>query len=86
METILTKTEYKKDGKKWVEVTKEISEISKEQYENITSKDTLCFFRRLGGRETVKKEYTSKGYICTFLSSVSPDKQTKIVREFEFIN
>lgn len=73
-----TKTTYIKEVEK-------IKEISLEQYENITSKDTLKWFRRLGGSETATKTYTKKGYKTVKLTSSSPDKQTKIVRTFKFI-
>jgi hypothetical protein len=55
------------------------------QYDNITNEDTLKWFRRLGGSETAKKNYTSRGYIITRLTSTSPDKTIKVVREFNFI-
>lgn len=38
----------------------------------------------LGGREYAYKNYTCMGYIPTRLTSVSPDKMTKIVWEFTF--
>ena len=62
----------------------ETSEIDETQYNNITSTDTLCFFRRLGGSETKQMSYTAKGYTCSKLTSASPDKQNKTVRKFKF--
>ena len=56
------------------------------QYNNITNVDTLKWFRRLGGSETAKKNYTSRGYIITRLTSTSPDRTIKVVREFNFNN
>jgi hypothetical protein len=56
------------------------------QYNNITNVDTLKWFRRLGGSETAKKNYTSKGYMITKLTSTSPDRTIKVVREFNFNN
>ena len=73
-----TKTTYNKESER-------VKEISLEQYENITSKDTLKWFRRLGGSETAVKTYTKKGYKTVKLTSSSPDKQIKVVRTFEFI-
>ena len=61
-----------------------VSEITETEYNNITSKDTLSFFRRLGGSETATKCYTSKGYNVYRLISKSPDRQTKVVRTFDF--
>ena len=56
------------------------------QYNNITNVDTLKWFRRLGGSETAKKNYTSRGYMITKLTSTSPDRTIKVVREFNFNN
>lgn len=72
-----TKTTYIKESE-------ETKEISLEQYENITSKDTLRWFRRLGGSETAIKTYTNIGYKTVKLTSSSPDKQIKVVRTFKF--
>lgn len=62
----------------------EIKGISESEYDLITDKETLKFFRKLGGSETAKKTYTSQGYKITYLSSISPDKTIKIVRTFKF--
>jgi len=63
----------------------EITEnLTKEQYTNITSDDTLKLFRRLGGIETAQRGYTCSGYLITKLTSKSPDKQLKIIRTFKF--
>lgn len=66
--------------------TIETKTIDKKQYDNITNKDTLKWFRRLGGSETAKKSYTSRGYNVTKLISTSPDKSIKVIREFNFDN
>lgn len=73
-----TKTTYNKESER-------VKEISLEQYENITNKDTLKWFRRLGGSETAVKSYTKLGYNVVKLTSKSPDKQIKVVRTFKFI-
>lgn len=72
-----TKTTY-------IEVSKTVEDIDLEQYHNITNKDTLSWFRRLGGNETATKAYTSQGYKTVKLVSTSPNKQMKIISEFEF--
>lgn len=72
-----TKTTYIVD-----EVKTEI--VTDEQHDLTTNDDTCKFFRRLGGSETKEMSYTYKGYVCTKLTSTSPDKQTKIIREFKF--
>ena len=73
---------YYKAGKSWkmVEVVEE--NISKECYLNIIN--SVKFFRSLGGFERLTNGYTYAGYIPTQLNSISPDKQEKIIRSFEF--
>lgn len=64
--------------------SKETKEVTQEQYDFTTNDETCKWFRRLGGSETKQMGYTFLGYICTKLTSVSPDRQTKIVREYSF--
>ena len=78
----LTKEEYRKEGRKNfpknpLEVTTE--EITTEEYDNIFS--SINFFKSLGGTERIYKSYTLAGYIPTRLVSVSPNKETKIIRK-----
>jgi hypothetical protein len=61
----------------------ETEELTESHYNNII--DSVKFFRRLGGTETKQMSYTSRGYNCTKLTSISPDRQTKIVRTFKFV-
>ena len=80
---LTTKTfERTESGKSWksnpTEI--EITTINQETYDNIFSKKTQAFFRGLGGYERTSKSYTTAGYIVTRLTSISPDKTTKIVR------
>ena len=80
----LTTKKFKttKSGKNWKSnpTETEISTIDQETYNNIFNKETQAFFRRLGGYERASKSYTTAGYIVTRLTSISPDKATKIVR------
>ena len=81
----MVKTTYNiKEGTKsvFVEVKKEVTKISEEQYTNII--ESAPFFRRLGGSETITKSYTSKGYVPVRLTSKNPDRDVKVVREFDF--
>ena len=83
----LTEIRYRKNPNTkttYIKESEEAKEISLEQYENITSKDTLQWFRRLGGSETAVKTYTKLGYKTFRLTSTSPDKETKVVRTFKF--
>ena len=59
--------------------------ITEQNYKNIISDDWVKFMRRLGGVETLTRSYTSSGYLVTRLVSTSPDKQSKTIREFNFI-
>lgn len=62
--------------------TEEPRQISIEHYNNmVEAQDAMKY---LGGREYAYKNYTCMGYIPTRLTSVSPDKMTKIVWEFTF--
>jgi hypothetical protein len=72
-----TKTTYIVDGQK-------TEQITKQNYNNIVSKDTQKWFRSLGGSETAKRTYTSRGYLITKLTSVSPDRQNKNIYQFKF--
>ena len=79
---ILTKEEYKKEGRK--NFSKNPSEtttreITVEEYDNIFS--SIDFFKSLGGNERIYKNYTVAGYIPTKLVSTSPDKEIKIIRK-----
>ena len=59
------------------EVTKAITE---EVYNNITSKKTINFFRKLGGTEKA----TRKGGRVTKLVSTSPSGELRKIRTFVF--
>ena len=72
-----TKTTYIVEGEK-------TETITKQNYENITSKETQRWFRRLGGSETAQRSYTCRGYLITKLTSISPDRQIKSIYSFKF--
>ena len=59
------------------EVTKTIDE---ERYNNMTSKETIKYFRDLGGTEKA----TRKGGRVTKLVSTSPSGDLRTIRTFEF--
>ena len=82
--TLITKKyERTSSGKSWkknpVETDEEV--ISAKKFELIIS--SIPFFRNLGGSERVTKGYTVAGYIPVELSSISPERKTKIVRSFK---
>ena len=73
---------YYKIGSQWkLSETKE-ENITKENYLNIIN--SVKFFRNLGGFERLTSGYTYAGYIPVELNSISPDKQEKVIRSFEF--
>lgn len=63
-------------------VENKVEVISEIQYNNYIS--SIPFFRRLGGSESTIKAYTCAGYKVQKLTSKSPDKQSKVIREFSF--
>jgi hypothetical protein len=84
----MTQTRFKKNPstKTTFNLLDEATEvIPRERYEFITKDDTLKWFRSLGGSETAERSYTCRGYNVTKLTSTSPDKKIKIIREFKFI-
>lgn len=74
----------KKVGTKtvWNLIDKETKTINNEQYKNIV--DAKGFFKRLGGSESHTKPYSRNGFCVTKIISVSPDKQSKMVKLFTF--
>ena len=62
-------------------VSEETKEIQFEEYFNYLS--SIEFFKSLGGYERVEKYYTYAGYIPCRLTSISPNKETKIIRVFK---
>jgi len=70
-----TKTTY-------VTVENKVEVISEKQYDNYIN--SIPFFRRFGGSESVVKAYTCAGYKVYKLTSKSPDRLTKVIREFKF--
>jgi hypothetical protein len=58
--------------------------IDQQQYKNIVCDDTLKWFRRLGGTESVTREYTSRGYNVVKLVSTCPNKELRTIRTFDF--
>jgi len=79
-----THKEYEKKGSKWIKVGEKKELFSERQYNNFTDERWAKHNRFLGGYERAEKNYTSRGYRLTRNTSISPDRQTKIVREFDF--
>lgn len=89
MNTIITLTETKliknpNTKTTYIVESKEVKEVTEREHRLCTNSETVKWFRRLGGSETVERSYTSAGYLVTKLTSTSPDKQNKTVREYTF--
>jgi hypothetical protein len=82
MEIIMIRTDFEMKQGSFVEVSKSTDAISETTLNNIV--DSCKFYRRLGGSETLTKSYTCRGYMPVKLTSKSPDKRMKIVREFQY--
>lgn len=81
---IITQTtdKYIKDGKGWKLVNVETEAVDLRTVERIA--DSVKFFRRLGGTETLVKGYTCAGYNPVKLTSTSPDKTQRTIRTFNY--
>ena len=78
---ILTRTEYRKQANKWELVEQDKQEVDYDIYLNIIDRR---FFKALGGIERSSRSYTPRGYRVTKQTSISPDRNTKIIFEFDF--
>ena len=72
-----------KQGSKWVEKETETRTMTDQEKDRFQSKDTLRWFRNLGGRETVKQG-TLKGFGATINVSLSPDRSERKTTYFLF--
>ena len=79
---IYTQIDQKFDynSNKYITTEKITRTITEEVYNNMISKETIKFFRELGGTEKV----TRKGGRVTRLVSISPSGELKTIRTFEF--
>lgn len=89
MNTIITLTETRLSKNPNTKTTYivdsvEVSEVTSHQHSLVTCDDTVKWFRRLGGTETVERSYTSAGFLVTKLTSTSPDRKTKVIRQYHF--
>ena len=68
------------DTNKYLTIEEVTKTITEEIYNNMTSKETIKYFRNLGGTEKV----TRKGGRVTKLVSSSPSGELRTIRTFEF--
>ena len=78
------KVEQEKVGSQWKIKSINSRTVSKEYYINSVSDDTMRFFRGLGGSERRIMNYTPYGYIPVEVSSISPDRSTRVIRRYYF--
>lgn len=82
--TIITYTqveqEFDYNTNKYLTIEKVTKTINEETYNNMTSEETLKFFRGLGGTEKA----TRKGGRVTRLVSTSPSGEIRKIRTFTF--
>lgn len=74
-----------KQGSKWITTETETKTILKSFYNNMTDGKSIRFFRNLGGIETVQRNYTKMGYLPVRILSTSPNRETRIIRNFEIL-
>lgn len=82
---ILTLETQEKQGSKWITTETETKTISKLFYNNLIDERAIRFFRNLGGIETVQRNYTKMGYLPVRILSTSPNRETRIIRNFEIL-
>lgn len=79
---IYTQVDQKFDcnSNRYITIEKNTKTITEEKYNNMTSKETIKFFRGLGGTEKV----TRKGGKVIKLVSISPSREKRVIRNFKF--
>lgn len=60
--------------------------VNEKFYNNATCKDTVNFFKRLGGKEYNKKANTKFGRKVVKNISTSPSGELKTIRHYDFSN
>lgn len=78
----LTEKHFEYVDGQWVLTLSESAQVvNHEYYQNCISKETIKFFRALGGKEDLIRK---SGKVI--LTSINPDGMTKTVRAFETFN
>lgn len=84
---VVTKHYSKKEG------TKTVFSLDSEQESFLDSDliesryvDSMSFFKNLGGSESLKRCYSVAGLMPYLLTSKSPDRESKTIREFRYID
>ena len=66
----------------WETYKTEKRDITEEEHKNMV--EAAPWFRRLGGSESLTKNYTRRGYKVVRIISTRPDKEERRVFNFEF--
>ena len=66
----------------WVLASEETRVVTEGEYDN--SVEAAPWFRKLGGSESLSREYTPSGKKVTRIISKSPCRTQKIIRRYEF--
>lgn len=66
--------------------TSTAGDAGEDWHRRVTHRDTLRFFRSLGGSEYAVRSYTSVGYIVTRLVSTNPSRTVRKVRRFDIVS
>lgn len=72
---------YEKQGRRWVEIGRETDTLTAAKYCN--SVDAGWFFKRCSYYERIDQTYTRYGYLPIRITSISPDRQVRIIRTFD---
>ena len=75
-----TEQQYDYNANKYVTIEEVTRTITEEKYYNMTSEETLKFFKGLGGTEKA----TRRGGRVTKLVSTSPSGESRTIRTFTF--
>jgi hypothetical protein len=65
-------------------VEKTVEVVDEEKHRLATCDETVKWFRRRGGKETVTRAYTCAGFKVVKVVITSPCKQLKTIREYNF--
>lgn len=80
-------TIYEKDSKTtWKQYESTNKQVSEDYYNNSTSNSSVSFDRLCGVVVNRIRQNTPFGYKYTRITTISPDKSIKIVRDFKFSN
>lgn len=82
----MTETRYQKQGGRWIKTAQQKKIVSENEHRLATNDETLRWFRNTGGYEKNEYGYTKRGYLPYENVSISPDRQTKVVRKYDLNN